>query len=70
MTMTAGRDNGPSASLNHNHVITGDAYGNIMVLDLNKKMRVAKTNVGQGNRIIKIDVAGRDLSQDDQNIQK
>lgn len=70
MTMTAGRDNGASASATHNHVVTGDAYGNIMILDLNKKMRVAKMSVGAGNRILKVEVAGRDLSQDDQNIQK
>jgi hypothetical protein len=45
--------------------VTGDAYGNIMILDLNKKMRLAKKEVGSGKRIIKVSVAGRDHSQDE-----
>jgi hypothetical protein len=40
--------------------VTGDAYGNIMILDLNKKMRVAKKEVGTGKRIVKVAVACRD----------
>jgi len=62
MTMTAGKDNGISASQTHNHIATGDGFGNIMILDLNKKMRVAKKEVGTGKRILKLSVSGRDLS--------
>jgi hypothetical protein len=49
----------------HNHVIAGDAMGNIMILDLNKKMRVAKKEIGNGRRITKIAISSRELSNDD-----
>jgi hypothetical protein len=52
-----GKDRHANPSINHNHLVAGDAMGNIMVLDLNKKMRVLKREVGNGKRVKMISIA-------------
>jgi hypothetical protein len=56
------KDSNPS----HNHVVAGDAFGSIMILDLNKKMKVARKEVGSARRISKVAIGSRDLAQDEQ----
>lgn len=53
------RDN---SATQHNHVIAGDAFGSIMILDLNKKMKVGKKEVGTGKRIMRVAIGSRDLA--------
>ena len=43
-------------------MIAGDAYGSIMILDLNKKVKVARKEVGTGRRILKVAIGVRDFS--------
>lgn len=37
-----------------------------MILDLNKKVKVARKEVGNGRRILKVAIGIRDFSQDEQ----
>jgi hypothetical protein len=55
-----------NSQTNHNHIVAGDAFGSIMILDLNKKMKVARREVGSGKRISKVAIGSRDFAQDDQ----
>jgi hypothetical protein len=48
--------------------VVGDAGGNLMVLDLAKKMRVCKVEVGSGRRVQKISIVSDSSENGDKSL--
>lgn len=53
-----------SSDSSNSQVVAGDALGNLMILDLSKKMRVCKKEL-PAKRILKVALATRDEALDD-----